>query len=217
MKKYADGGIYTAEMGKPPTDPEGVPAAKKLMPKIPKKPVPKDTVFREGMPVPQDIDGKSAPRKFSKGGVLTEKEQEAEEGRRLTDAVRSASERKVNKDFTPIKEAKTPEARQKAIELAQTLNANSDYHNLKTYNDKFDKGRSIDFSEGTKSLKDADIELARESRRGTPEKSMMQKMKSAVGMKSGGSVSSSSRRGDGIATKGKTKGTMITMRNGGKC
>ena len=68
MKKYADGGIYTAEMGKPPIDPEGVPAVKKLMPKIPKKPVPKDTVFREGMPVPQDIDGKSAPRKFSKGG-----------------------------------------------------------------------------------------------------------------------------------------------------
>ena len=144
---------------------------------------------------------------YNKGGVLTEKEQEAEEGRRLTDAVRSASERKVNKDFTPIKEAKTPEARQKAIELAQTLNANSDYHNLKTYNDKFDKGRSIDFSQGTKSLKDADNELARESRRGTPEKSMMQKMKSAVGMKSGGMTASS--RADGCATKGKTRGKMV--------
>ena len=69
MKKYADGGIYTAEMGKPPTDPEGVPATKKAAPKpAPKKPVPKDTVYREGMPVPQDIDGKSAPRKFAKGG-----------------------------------------------------------------------------------------------------------------------------------------------------
>jgi len=31
-----------------------------------------------------------------------------------------------------------------------------------------------------------------------------------------GSVKSSSSR-DGIASKGKTKGTMITMRNGGKC
>jgi hypothetical protein len=70
MKKYADGGIYTAEMGKPPTDPEGVMAVKKPMPKMPmpKKPVPKDTVFREGMPVPQDIDGRSAPRKLAKGG-----------------------------------------------------------------------------------------------------------------------------------------------------
>ena len=70
MKKYNEGGIYTAEMGKPPTDPEGVAATKKPMPKtpMPKKPVPKDTVFREGMPVPQDIDGKSAPRKMAKGG-----------------------------------------------------------------------------------------------------------------------------------------------------
>jgi hypothetical protein len=144
---------------------------------------------------------------YNKGGVLTEKEREAEEGRRLRDAVRSASESKVNKNFTPIKEAKTPEARQKAIELAQTLNANSDYHNLKTYNDKFDKGRTIDWSEGTKSLKDADSELARESRRGTPEKSMMEKIKGAVGMKSGGMTASS--RADGCATKGKTRGKMV--------
>lgn len=70
-RKFAEGGIYTAEMGKPPTDPESVPAvAKKPMPKTPapKKPVPKDTVFREGMPVPQDVDGASAPRKLAKGG-----------------------------------------------------------------------------------------------------------------------------------------------------
>lgn len=37
------------------------------------------------------------------------------------------------------------------------------------------------------------------------------------GYKKGGKVSSASSRGDGIATKGKTKGTMITMKNGGKC
>jgi hypothetical protein len=67
-KRFNDGGIYTAEMGKPPTDPEGVPSVKKPAAKTPapKKPAPpKDTVFREGMPVPQDIDGKSAPRKSS--------------------------------------------------------------------------------------------------------------------------------------------------------
>ena len=61
--------IYTAEMGKPPTDPEGVPATKKAAPKpAPKKPVPKDTVYREGMPVPQDIDGASISKK-AKGGM----------------------------------------------------------------------------------------------------------------------------------------------------
>jgi hypothetical protein len=74
MKKYAEGGIYTAEMGKPPTDPEGVPAAKKPAAKTPppKKTVPpKDTVFREGMPVPQDKDGASVskPKKLASGGV----------------------------------------------------------------------------------------------------------------------------------------------------
>ena len=36
-----------------------------------------------------------------------------------------------------------------------------------------------------------------------------------LGLKSGGSVSSASRRADGIATKGKTKGTMIAMCGGG--
>ena len=62
--------IYTAEMGKPPMDPEGVPASKKSAPKTPapKKPVPKDTVYREGMPVPQDIDGASV-KKMAKGGM----------------------------------------------------------------------------------------------------------------------------------------------------
>jgi hypothetical protein len=33
----------------------------------------------------------------------------------------------------------------------------------------------------------------------------------------GGSVSSASSRADGCATKGKTKGTMVTMKNGGMC
>ncbi len=72
MKKYKDGGIYTAEMGQPPTDPEGAPPSKKPAPKpAPKKPAPKDSVFREGMPVPQDIDGGSArkPKKMASGGV----------------------------------------------------------------------------------------------------------------------------------------------------
>jgi hypothetical protein len=36
-------------------------------------------------------------------------------------------------------------------------------------------------------------------------------------MASGGKVSSASKRADGCATKGKTKGTMITMYGGGKC
>ena len=77
-KRYAEGGdVYTAEMGQPPMDPEGVPATKKAAPKPAPKPTPKktappkDTVFREGMPVPQDKDGASVskPKKLASGGV----------------------------------------------------------------------------------------------------------------------------------------------------
>jgi hypothetical protein len=66
--------VYTAEMGKPPTDPEGVPASKKSAPKAPapKKTAPKDSVFREGMPVPQDVDGASVSKK-AKGGLTASK------------------------------------------------------------------------------------------------------------------------------------------------
>lgn len=41
-----------------------------------------------------------------------------------------------------------------------------------------------------------------------------QKIKS-MGYASGGKVSSASKRADGCCTKGKTKGTMITMKSGG--
>ena len=62
--------VYTAEMGQPPMDPEGAPPTKKPAAKkpTPKKPTPRDTVFREGMPVPQDIDGASVSKK-AKGGT----------------------------------------------------------------------------------------------------------------------------------------------------
>ena len=62
--------VYTAEMGQPPMDPEGAPPTKKPAAKkpTPKKPTPKDTVFREGMPVPQDVDGASVSKK-AKGGL----------------------------------------------------------------------------------------------------------------------------------------------------
>ena len=73
-KQYADGGgVYTAEMGQPPMDLEDVPSTPKPKKMAPKKtPVPKDSVFREGMPVPQDIDGASVmprkPKRMASGG-----------------------------------------------------------------------------------------------------------------------------------------------------
>ncbi len=58
---------------------------------------------------------------------------------------------------------------------------------------------------------------ARSGSGSTDSRSVSERLRSAFGMKSGGSVGSASRRGDGIATKGKTKGTMIAMKHGGKC
>jgi len=82
MKKYADGGIYTAEMGPPPMEPDGGSASpRRTMPAKPpmrvspkrpmmKKPAPQGGgIFREGMQVPQDIDGGSA-KPFKKGGSV---------------------------------------------------------------------------------------------------------------------------------------------------
>jgi hypothetical protein len=60
-------------------------------------------------------------------------------------------------------------------------------------------------------------ERARAGSGTTDKRSVSERIRSAIGMKSGGSVGSASRRADGCATKGKTKGTMITMKNGGKC
>lgn len=81
MKKYNEGGVYTAEMGKPPQDIDGASVAKApAKPTPPPKPqkaasAPKDTVFREGMPVPQDIDGASVtqkkPKKMASGGTAS--------------------------------------------------------------------------------------------------------------------------------------------------
>jgi hypothetical protein len=43
------------------------------------------------------------------------------------------------------------------------------------------------------------------------------KKQMGASMKKGGKVSSASSRADGCAVKGKTRGTMITMKNGGMC
>ena len=51
-------------------------------------------------------------------------------------------------------------------------------------------------------------ERARAGSGPTDTRSVSDRLRSAMGMKSGGSVSSASKRADGIATKGKTRGKM---------
>ena len=50
-----------------------------------------------------------------------------------------------------------------------------------------------------------------------PKKDPRDAVRGQRGYAGGGKVSSASSRADGCATKGKTKGTMITMKSGGKC
>jgi hypothetical protein len=53
-----------------------------------------------------------------------------------------------------------------------------------------------------------------EAKRDVDDEKTRSKIK-AMGYASGGKVGSASKRADGCATKGKTKGTMITMKGGG--
>jgi hypothetical protein len=85
-----------------------------------------------------------------------------------------------------------------------------------------DKGRKFakggDMKESKEMMKK---ELAFMKKKGAP-KAMMKHEKAEAGYKRGGSVGMGSVRTaapsrDGIASKGKTKGTMVKMRSGGKC
>jgi len=55
--------------------------------------------------------------------------------------------------------------------------------------------------------------VAPKPRGAAPDESVMP----APAFKKGGSVGSASKRADGIASKGKTKTTMVAMKRGGKC
>lgn len=69
--------VYTEDMGMPPQDIDGASAAPSMPRRPPmkrpaaKRPAPKrDSVFREGMPVPQDIDGASV-KNYKSGGKVS--------------------------------------------------------------------------------------------------------------------------------------------------
>ena len=92
-------------------------------------------------------------------------------------------------------------------------------------------GQKVAEDKQKKADREAAAEMKRESR-GIPKPANFDAMQESIqdakdaadrkkisdmGYKTGGKVSSASSRADGCATKGKTKGTMITMRNGGMC
>ena len=86
------------------------------------------------------------------------------------------------------------EAAQKAAKGEIT----SDYLRLQSYAPSY-QGKRDTYENTLKALQEADTDLMREEK----------KSARAKGMKSGGSVSSASKRADGCAMRGKTKGRMV--------
>ena len=97
----------------------------------------------------------------------------------------------------------------KAVRSGIEGNPSSDRLNLGTYVPGFEEGRTITTEEGMKGLREAENELKRESARGKKDTSLRGKIRELVGMKKGGSVSSASKRADGIVQRGKTKGRIV--------
>jgi hypothetical protein len=87
---------------------------------------------------------------------------------------------------------------------------------------KLSKQRERDKSEAASEMKresrgvpkPANFDAIEEAKRDVQDAKDRKKI-SDMGYAKGGKVSSASKRGDGIATKGKTRGTMITMKGGG--
>jgi len=67
-----------------------------------------------------------------------------------------------------------------------------------------------------KSARD-DIRAAKALRESVPYRAREYEAYNDAGYKKGGKVSSASKRADGCAVKGKTRGTMVKMKSGGKC
>lgn len=88
------------------------------------------------------------------------------------------------------------EAAQKAAKGEIT----SDYLRLQSYAPSY-QGKRDTYENTLKALQEADTDLMREEKKSARAK--------GKGMKSGGSVSSASKRADGCAVKGKTKGRMV--------
>jgi hypothetical protein len=132
-------------------------------------------------------------KKMAEGGAAGESEYSSERNKRLTQI-----ESIARKDGQKIGNERQEEAQLRSAPRA-LINRGVDY--LK------DKALDVDANVSEKIGLDRRAADKRGLRKGLKDE----------GYKKGGKVSSASSRGDGCAVKGKTKGTMITMKNGGKC
>lgn len=139
--------------------------------------------------------------KASKPRVVSKKELE-DSGMSLRDYLNRERGLTRRKEKDPT----AGEARDKAAqEAADAIDPGRDMRTPRRYNSIMERPQAE---------RDAMVKLGLQ--RQEAERAMKDfKAKKAQGYASGGSVSSASRRADGIATKGKTKGKMIAMCGGG--
>ena len=139
--------------------------------------------------------------KASKPRVVSKKELE-DSGMSLRDYLNRERGLTRRKEKDPT----AGEARDKAAqEAADAIDPGRDMRTPRRYNSIMERPQAD---------RDAMVKLGLQ--RQEAERAMKDfKAKKAQGYASGGSVSSASRRADGIATKGKTKGKMIAMCGGG--
>jgi len=107
----------------------------------------------------------------------------------------------------------TPKAAPKAASkpAAKAAPKLIDPSNIRSGRQEFEESQLAPADKTKMSVSDrakASRESARAGSGTTDRRSVGERLRSAMGMKSGGSVGSASRRADGIATKGKTRGKM---------
>jgi hypothetical protein len=104
-----------------------------------------------------------------------------------------------------------PKAMPKAVAKPKAAPKLIDPSNIRSGRRDFEESQMAPADKTKMSLAErakASRESARSGSGPTDRRSVGERLKSAFGMKSGGSVSSASKRADGIATKGKTRGKM---------
>ena len=152
-------------------------------------------------------------RRYDDGGEVDALEamNYSDEARDIAESVGTGAR---NMDVPKAKPKAAPKAKPKpAAKLIDPSNIRSGRRDYEESQRTSDDETKMSLAERAKMSR----ERARAGSGSTDRRSVSERIRSAMGMKSGGSVSSASSRADGCATKGKTKGTMVKMNYGGKC
>jgi hypothetical protein len=198
-EKRREENVYPGPNDKRKGQPESTIPKKSLGEDVKPAPAKPSVKKEEPKPLPGKSESKSKPTPYSASRTISKEEEEAEgeRGKRMEEE--AAAQLKKNKE-----EAKTSAPAAKKKEYYRDFSGKI---KEKTSDDRRplkDLGETI--SKGVKSVGEfASKNIKSPAQRRDEEKSVRENQKK-YGMKKGGSVSSASSRGDGIAARGKTRG-----------